>query len=352
MPRTGRLLAPWVGEPDADPAIYHCISRVVNREMVLRGPEKEEFVRLMRLYERFSGVRILTFVVMSNHFHLLVEVPPRPVGGLEEDEFFRRLAARYPQRELDRIRSLIGQRRAAGDEEGVENLMERYLGRMWDLASFMKSLKQCFSAWFNRRHNRRGTLWEERYKSVLVEDGHAARVMAAYIDLNPLRAGMVSRPEHYRWCGYAETVAGSGTARVGLERLMENYERARAGAAATYGRSEYLAEYRMILFRDGEQREREDPVSGRTEIARRGVSGKELAKVLQRGGKLSRGEMLRCRLRAMTDGAVFGSRKFVDDFFAARREQFGSSREDGARPLRGCEEDLYCLRDIREDALS
>jgi len=45
-------------------------------------------------------------------------------------------------------------------------------------------------------------LWEERYKSVIVESGEAARTIAAYIDLNPVRAGMVSDPAEYRWSSY------------------------------------------------------------------------------------------------------------------------------------------------------
>jgi len=49
------------------------VSRVVNREFVLKGEEKEEFVGLMRLYEEFSRVKVLTYCVMSNHFHILVE---------------------------------------------------------------------------------------------------------------------------------------------------------------------------------------------------------------------------------------------------------------------------------------
>jgi putative transposase len=58
----------------------------------------------------------------------------------------------------------------------------------------MKSLLQRFTKWFNRRHSRSGHLWEDRYKSVIVESGTAARTIAAYIDLNPVRAGMVQGP--------------------------------------------------------------------------------------------------------------------------------------------------------------
>ena len=53
-----RLLAPWVGEDENRSAIYHCISRIVGRELLLRREEKEQFVRYMRLYEEFCGVRV------------------------------------------------------------------------------------------------------------------------------------------------------------------------------------------------------------------------------------------------------------------------------------------------------
>ncbi|NBV85387.1 MAG: hypothetical protein EBS01_03795 [Verrucomicrobia bacterium] len=58
---------------------YHpCVSRVVDRNLVLRKLEKGTFVKLMRHYETYCGVRVLSFCVMTNHFHLLVEVPKRP----------------------------------------------------------------------------------------------------------------------------------------------------------------------------------------------------------------------------------------------------------------------------------
>ena len=59
---------------DGKPAIYHCLSRVVDRQFLFKKAEKEQFVYFMRLYSRFCGVRILSYCVMSNHFHLLVEV--------------------------------------------------------------------------------------------------------------------------------------------------------------------------------------------------------------------------------------------------------------------------------------
>ena len=102
-------------------------------------------------------------------------------------------------------------------EKGMDELYEKtiqgYLARLCSLEHFMKELKERFSRWFNKRHGRRGTLWQERYRSILVEDGEALRTMAAYIDFNPVRAGLFDDPKQYRWCGYAEALGGSKRAR-------------------------------------------------------------------------------------------------------------------------------------------
>ncbi|MGY8697004.1 MAG: transposase, partial [Verrucomicrobiia bacterium] len=81
---------------------------------------------------------------------------------------------------------------------------------MGDVSLFMKELKQRFSIWYNKSHRRQGTLWGERFKSVLVQDDpFALMTIAAYIDLNPVRAGIVSDPVEYRYCGYGEAMGGS-----------------------------------------------------------------------------------------------------------------------------------------------
>ena len=65
-------------DQNAPVAFYHCISRIVDRNFVLGDLEKECFVKFMRAYEAFCGIKIITFCIMTNHFHILVEVPRRP----------------------------------------------------------------------------------------------------------------------------------------------------------------------------------------------------------------------------------------------------------------------------------
>jgi hypothetical protein len=93
-------------------------------------------------------------------------------------------------------RLAVFEMRSAGDEAGAERLRERFLRRMWNLASFMQGVKQRFSQWFNARNDRAGTLWEGRFKSVLVErrpigTGEEANRDRASMEANRDRASIV-----------------------------------------------------------------------------------------------------------------------------------------------------------------
>ena len=113
--------------------------------------------------------------------------------------------------EAGTIEQRLGWFREQGQADTAEALKQRVMSRMWDVSGFMKSLKGRFTQWYNRLNGRKGTLWEERFKSVLVEGvGRGLATMAAYIDLNPVRAGLVEDPKDYRWCGYGEALGGGG----------------------------------------------------------------------------------------------------------------------------------------------
>ncbi len=64
----------------------------------------------------------------------------------------------------------------------------------------MKSIKETFSRWYNKQKNRTGYFWGSRFKSILLEKKAALTHCLAYIDLNPVRARIVEKPEDYRWC--------------------------------------------------------------------------------------------------------------------------------------------------------
>ena len=90
--------ARWLAEckdSDRKPAIYHCISRVVDRRFVFEQRECEAFRMFLRMYENFSGCRVLSYCVMSNHFHVLLEVPPMVAVVLSDELLLQRLSALY-----------------------------------------------------------------------------------------------------------------------------------------------------------------------------------------------------------------------------------------------------------------
>ena len=349
MPKS-RYLAPWQqvkgeggGELDPEalvalrgkPAIYHCISRVVDRRFVFGDAEKEQFLSYLRVYERFCQVRVLAFCVMSNHFHLLLEVPSPPEGrgrDWSDQKLLDHLSGLYGRRDLGKIRWQLEQFRKLKAHQAAEEFRESFLCRMWDLSQFMKTLKQRFTRWFNRQHDRQGTLWEARFKSVLVEDGHAARTVAAYIDLNPVRAGMVEDPQAYRWSSYGEATAGRKPAREGIQRVMVES----AGAWGGEGQAaEMLLSWRKAL------RAYREILDGALRSGAAAQAEGEATPPLTEAG------MILKRMRHFADGLVIGSAAFVNQAFRLTRDRFGPNRKNGAREMRGVTTALCSMRDLQ-----
>lgn len=361
--RKARWLAEW-RHSEKKPVFYHCISRVVDRRFVLGAEQKEKFRALMRMQERFTGCRVVSYCLMDNHFHLLLEVPPMPECGLSDGELLKRLSALYNEAFVAGVAAELAQaRQQVKDGQGEEAVLAgrihtRFTYRMHDLGEFMKGLLQRYTQWHNRTHSRTGRLWEDRFKSVIVEDGVAARTMAAYIDLNPVRAGMVKDPAEYRWSSYGEAIGGGAkgngkTARAGLVRAWGAHEGMAADANEWAGKVSRA--YRKLLIGNAVEKSEE-------KVTR---NGNVVQKVLRKGMKEEAGgsqdaratmeipfaTMLRCRVRYFTDGAVIGSRTFVNEAFAKSRERFGAKRKDGARKLRGSGAPvagvLWSVRDLR-----
>ena len=354
-----RWLAPWK-DSAGKPAIYHCISRVVDRRFVFGDAEREHFRMFMRMQENFSGCRVLSYCIMSNHFHILLEVPPMPEGGISDEELLKRLTATNSDAFVAVVAKELAEARAEGRETRVAEIHARFTYRMHNLSEFMKTLLQRFTRWFNRTHQRSGTLWEERYKSVIVESGIAARTMAAYIDLNPVRAGMVSDPAAYRWSSYGEAVGGGPKgngrkSREGLVRACMSHQGAGFEAekwkdiSRTYRRTMGLA-----LARKGGKAEVDPKRKSPQRRSQTAATTMEALEAEDNGTvlpDLKLAAMLRCRVRYFTDGAVIGSKAFVNETFAAARDRFTEKRKDGARRMKGNGKAaagvLWSLRDLR-----
>jgi hypothetical protein len=182
--------------------------------------------------------------------------------------------------------------------EQFDRLLDKYRRRMNDPSIFVKELKDGFAQWYNRKYNRYGALWAERFKSVLLETGRALATVVAYVSLNPVRAGLCEDPKDYRYCGYAEAVArGTPEAMEGIRIVL--------GLPPETSIEELAREYRKLLFRRGALGSKNKAPAFDLAKAQEVVEKEE--------GELSVQEQLRCKIRYFTDGVILGSRSFVED---------------------------------------
>ena len=153
-----------------DPDVYHVIFRIT-----LPGPPFKAVGR-----EVFF-VEILGFSPMGNHFHRLDRILPE--DRFTDEALVKRLHHHYGE-----------------DFHRTERRISIYYKeKLTSLANFMKEVKQAFPVYYNRCHKRKGGLWGERFKSVMVENGETLINYLADVDLHPVRAELVKKPEDYRW---------------------------------------------------------------------------------------------------------------------------------------------------------
>jgi putative transposase len=268
-------------------ADYHCWSKTVNGEWLFDDVAKEVLRKQLWQVADFCGVQLLTHTILSNHFHAVVRVPQtEPVSDAELLRRYRVLHPRPTRWAIERLEAIAAELRR--DSSEARAWRERQLRLMGDVSQFMKLLKQRFSIWFNHAHRRFGPLWCDRFKSTLIGPG-ALEAVVAYVDLNCVRAGLVSDPKDYRYCGYAEAVAGAAAARHGLQAVVGG------------GWVRTQAAYRERLF----------GVGGTPREGAAHIPPEQVQKAIAAGGVLPLSTLLRCRLKYFTHGAILGTRAFV-----------------------------------------
>jgi putative transposase len=293
--------------------------------------EAEYFVGLMRRLEKAFCLQVLTYALMANHFHILCKVPERRT--LSDQELLDCIELAYGSERRTQVAGrLVAYSKHAGLSDQAQQLRDHYSNRLFDVSIYMKELKGRFAQWYNRRHHRYGVLWAERFKSVLIEEGQALSAVAAYIDLNPLRAGLCDDPKDYRYCGYAEAIAKtSAQAKLGLREAL--------GLSRESPWRETCREYRKLLFQTGTAASKAGAVID-VQVSR---------KVLQQQqGEIPLAELLRCRIRYFTDGGILGSRSFVQEQFARSRKNLATLKSDRGYQLRvNAGDQIWALRNLR-----
>ena len=310
------------------PTVHHCTSRLIPEVGFLSFREQRALQRRIRKIAAFGLICVINYTVMGNHYHTLTRTPKKV--RLTNAKLLRKLRTFYGRHSAQ---ALEFQDALEHHPNLLPGLRRQYLARMGQISVFHKELKEGFARSFNRRHERRGPLWACRFYSQIVED-HPLCLLAvsAYIDLNALRARLVSDPKDYPFCGYAEAVGGGRLARAGLAQFLPP------------GRwSQRLAHYRTVLYGEG---------ATARHSGKRMLTPEEVAQVLARGGKLTLPQVLRCRVKYLTRGGIVGSKEFVERVWRECYAHMSPKRKSGARKMKGAEwGGLHVMRDLQKDVI-
>ncbi len=297
MPRNRRL------KVQGEAAFYHIVSRTVGGEFYLGDVEKEKLVSIIQRFSALFLVDVLGFCVMSNHFHLLVKV--HPGKEVSDKEVLKRV------------------KEDGGVMQGLIHDPDLLRSRLSDISEYVRYIKQVFSRWYNRIHNRSGYFWGDRFKSVLVESGEALLACLAYIDLNPVRAEMVEKPEEYRFSGIGYRV------QTGDRKKLLSWE----GLPFT-NRKNMLSLYRACLYRNG----------GLSVEGKNGrIDPKVLREAEESGFQLNADDVLRYRIRHFSDGLVIGSKGFIREAYGNFSGTIIRKKSRGAYPV-GVGPGIFSLR--------
>ena len=291
---------------------YHVVSRIGGKRFLIDEKEKAILLGMIRAAAAFSGVEVYTFAVMSNHFHLLVRVPRR--REVDDRELQRRMAALYGAPKFLKVLEKWEKWTKRDQGSRAEEEKARLRARMYDLSQFCKTFKEAYTQDYNRRHGNTGTIWEGRFKSILLEGSRRTLMtVAGYIHLNPVRAAMVERAEDAENAGYGAACQGDTRAQAGLMTLVKKvygakdatWAQARAACKCVIEGNEPSCEGAAASARDGDVEPgasaKKDDATGSAE---RDERGRSLPPKTLRG-------LLRRRVAGFLHGGALGGDRFL-----------------------------------------
>jgi hypothetical protein len=191
---------------------------------------------------------------------------------------------------------------------------------MTSLGSFVKDIKQGFTRYYNKKYNRQGYFWGGRFKSLIVQDGRTLVNLLAYVDLNPIRAGVVKRPEDYRWCslGYHVQSRNKGEL-LSVDFGMKEWQEFKS--------KEIVRKYREFVYETGAV----DAGKGAT------IDANIVNTERKRNYRIRRVDRFMNRTRYFTDAGIIGSKEFVGEVFDQVKHLLRSKDERRVTPVGGVE---------------
>lgn len=290
MPRIARLT------DSTQPTIYHLISRTALDGFPMGSVEKDYLVSLFKKFSKFYFTDVLGYCVMDNHFHLVVQM--NPADNYEDEEVVARLRSYYGR-----------------DKKFYDDQIDFFREKLSNISMFMKDIKQTFANFYNKRKKRRGFFWGGRFKSVIVEKGETLVNLLAYVDLNPIRAGIVKRPEAYRWSS------------IGYHFQTQNKNNWLSTDFGFFddkkGQKDLLIAYKSFIYELG--------VVGEKGKIPKYIYDKEKNK----GFKPLATDYFAMKTRCFTESSIIGSKKFIEMNAVKFKNYFKSKNRKKPNPIGG-----------------
>ncbi len=308
MPRYARMIIP------DEKAVYHVMTRTALDGLPFGDLEKDEFVRIIRVFSKIYFTEILGYAIMGNHIHIVIRMFPDCY--FTDKEIKKRFQTYY------------------GEGNMVSRKKTKALREKWSsLSEYMKDVKQTFSRYYNKLHDRRGTLWGERFKSLIVENGETLINCLAYVELNAVRAGIVERPEKYRWCslGY-HMQTGNKDNWLSLDFGLKEF--------GIKSKKERLRLYRKYVYETGAV----DVIGMKVKLAKEVIE-----KERKKGFEITRSDLFKQRTRYFTDSGIIGSKEFVQSTFQNFKNLFQSKNERVPKYVKGLD-GMYSMKRLSEKA--
>jgi len=209
-----------ISEPNT---VHHVTSRIAHRVYFLGDEQKRDLLEMLRRSSEFSGVGLLGWAVMNNHFHFYFHLPQPKI--VDEEETLRRYGVLKGRKAADMALRQLDEWRTNGDLKKADDWLDAQRRRMYDIGELMKIVKQWFTEDYNRREKHAGTLWEGPYHDRIVPMvvGDMSSVLA-YIDLNPVRGAACAGFDDYAWSSFSAATKGDPVAIAGLRFVYQDAE--------------------------------------------------------------------------------------------------------------------------------
>ncbi len=196
----------------ADTPYYHIISRCVRRAFLCgvddysgRSYEhrRQWVVDRIRLLSSLFAIDVCAYTVMSNHYHLVLKLCPEQVEGLNDDDVMDRWCALFKGPLLiQRYRN--GEDLKAFEQATVSDIVNVWRSKLASISWFMRCLNQPIARQANLEDKCTGKFWESRFNSQALKNEEALLSSMAYVDLNPVRAGMADTPDNSAYTSIRE----------------------------------------------------------------------------------------------------------------------------------------------------